>query len=130
MAFFQETVRSLRLYLIFVGIISTLVNLAAVVASGTTIVVRLLLLPALALSIVFLYLGFTLAAKLQTSLPFVLNVFRAVIVLNVLYLGLGVAGALMGLGGFSLFPVVAIVVGWYLLRSARRLGTGLRAGGA
>ena len=127
MAIFQETVRSLRFYLLLVGAVGTLLNLIAIVASETAAVMRLLLLPGLALSVVALYLGFTLATKLKTSLPFVLNVFRAVILLNAFYLVLGIAGTLLAGARFSVLPILGILVGWYLLKNARRLGTGLQA---
>jgi hypothetical protein len=121
----RETVRSLRVYFILAGsaeIFSSVKQLLGPLdpASGT------LLVSVIAVAVALLVAGLCLPVWLRTRLPWVTGILWAGMVVQwilALYIGLSNPSAAAGILFILLRPAAVALLGFYLLRNARRLAS-------
>jgi hypothetical protein len=114
----RETVGSLRAYLILSGIIGALQSSRLIGSSGDALE-TFMTLPALVLSLSYLYLGIRLPTLMATALNRIFLIFEAGAAYLIMFFGmLIVTGAIVtGFGGTG-FGLLLI---WYLCVNAKRL---------
>lgn len=114
----RETVRSLRIYLVLAGVVSSLRNAGGLLKSESALETAISLV-GVVISIAFVYVGFRLAWLLPMAPQQVLTVLLA----SAAYLvGLGVLAVMTGTVS-AILPTVAIglLITWYLYVNAKRL---------
>jgi len=129
MPFLQETARSLRTYLVLVGVVGTVANMAGVLSPDAGSVGRLLSLVGVAISLAYAWLGIAFKSFISTNprrfeqiliAGAIYSILIAVIVV-VVYPGAAETGGAVARG------IVGLLITLYLLKNVRRLARESRA---
>lgn len=129
MAFLQETPRSLRVYLLLVGVLGTAAQFYAILSPEGGALGRLLSLIGLAVSVAYVWLGISLRSLLSTAPRRVEQVLIAGAVYSILLAFIvGVLSPESQERGSAIARgIVGLLITLYLLRNVRRLARDAQA---
>jgi hypothetical protein len=121
MAILRETIGTLRAYMLVVGSLGTLLNLSGLLSGEAPLWVKLLALPALALSLALLYFGVTLGTQLRERPSAIVRLFVAAMVIQGGY----AVSEIMWAVAHGQIPIpisaVGFLIAWYLYAQSKRL---------